>query len=130
MNPGMRLDKNTDTYHNIVNVMRDYSAVTGACLLVKKDVFDKVGGFDDQFDVYYGDSDLCLKIREAGFRIIYTPFTELLHEGSRSIQYWHSGASFFDVENHQLFIKKWPHLKSGDIYYNPNLDWDYSISKI
>ncbi len=127
--PGMRLDKNTDAYHNIVNVMRDYSAVTGACLLVKKDVFDKVGGFDDQFDVYYGDSDLCLKIREAGFRVIYTPFTELLHEGSRSIQYWHSGASFFDVENHQLFIKKWTHLKTGDLYYNPNLDWDYSISK-
>ncbi len=127
--PGMRLEKNTDAYHNIVNVMRDYSAVTGACLLVKKNVFDKVGGFDDQFDVYYGDSDLCLKIREAGFRIIYTPFTELLHEGSRSIQYWHAGASFFDVENHQLFIKKWPHLKNGDPYYSPNLDWDYSISK-
>ncbi len=127
--PGMRLDKNTDAYNNIVNVMRDYSAVTGACLLVKKDVFDKVGGFDDQFDVYYGDSDLCLKIRDAGFRVIYTPFTELLHEGSRSIQYWHAGASFFDVENHQLFIKKWPHLKIGDPYYNSNLDWDYSISK-
>ena len=127
--PGMRLEKNTDSYHNILNVMRDYSAVTGACLLVKKEIFDKIGGFDDQFDVYYGDSDLCLKIVDAGFRVIYTPFTELLHEGSNSIQYWHAGASFFDVESHQLFIKKWPHLKNGDPYYNSNLDWDYSISK-
>ena len=127
--PGMRLEKNTDAYHNIVNVMRDYSAVTGACLLVKREVFDKVGGFDDQFDVYYGDSDLCLKIIDAGFRVIYTPFTELLHEGSNTIHYWHAGASFFDVENHQLFIKKWPYLRNGDPYYNPNLDWDYSISK-
>ena len=128
--PGMRLEKSTDAYHNIVNVMRDYSAVTGACLMVKKDIFNKVGGFDDQFDVYYGDSDLCLKIIDAGYRIIYTPFTELLHEGSNTIHYWHAGASFFDVENHQLFIKKWPYLKDGDPYYNPNLDWDYSISKM
>jgi GT2 family glycosyltransferase len=127
--PGMRLKKRTDAYHNIVNVMRDYSAVTGACLLVKKDVFDKVGKFDEQFDVYYGDSDLCLKIIDAGFRIIYTPFTEILHEGSNTIHYWHAGATFFDVENHQLFIKKWSYLKNGDPYYNSNLDWDYSIAE-
>jgi len=126
--PGMRLKKNTNAYHNALNVMRDYSAVTGACLLVKKNIFEKVGGFDDQFDVYYGDSDLCLKIIDTSFRVIYTPFTELLHEGSNSIHYWHAGASFFDVENHQLFIKKWSYLKNGDPYYNPNLDWDYSLT--
>jgi O-antigen biosynthesis protein len=127
--PGMRLEKETSAYHNIVNLMRDYSAVTGACLLVKKTVFDDVDGFDNNFDVYYGDSDLCLKIINAGFRVIYTPFTELLHEGSDTIQSHHAGASFFDVENHQLFIKKWPYLKNGDPFYNSNLDWDYSISK-
>ena len=127
--PGMRLENKTSAYHNIVNVMRDYSAVTGACLMIKKTVFDDVGGFDNNFDVYYGDSDLCLKIIDAGFRVIYTPFTELLHEGSDTIQYRHAGASFFDVENHLLFIKKWPYLKNGDPFYNSNLDWDYSISK-
>ena len=127
--PGMHLEKNTDAYHNILNVMREYSAVTGACLLVKKDVFEQVDGFDNDFDVYYGDSDLCLKIQHAGFRVIYSPFTELLHEGSKSIAFTHGGASFFDVENHQLFIKKWPHLKNGDSFYNPNLDWDYSLSE-
>ena len=98
-------------------------------LMIKKTVFDDVGGFDNNFDVYYGDSDLCLKIIDAGFRVIYTPFTELLHEGSDTIQYRHKGASFFDVENHLLFIKKWPYLKNGDPFYNSNLDWDYSISK-
>ena len=46
-----------------------------------------------------------------------------------SIQSTHDGASFFDVENHQYFIKKWPHLRNGDPYYNSNLDWDYSIHK-
>jgi|LWDU01.1.fsa_nt_gi GT2 family glycosyltransferase len=127
--PGMRLEKNTDAYHGIVNSIRDYSAVTGACLMVKKEIFDKVGGFDDQFDVYYGDSDLCLKIINAGFRVVYTPFTELLHEGSNTIHFAHSGATFFDVESHQIFIQKWSYLKNGDPYYNTNLDWDYSISK-
>lgn len=126
--PAMRQEKTSSVYHNTVNVMKDCSAVTGACLLIEKKLFKQIGGFDNKFDVYYGDSDLCFKVREAGFRIIYTPFTELLHEGSMSISYWHAGASFFDVENHQAFIKKWPYLKQGDPFYNPNLDWDYSLN--
>ena len=125
--PAMRQNKNSDVYNNTVNVMKDCSAVTGACLLTTKKIFKQVGGFDNQFDIYYGDSDLCLKIQDAGYRIVYTPFTELLHDGSSSISYWHAGASFFDVENHQAFIKNWPRLKNGDPYYNPNLDWDYTL---
>ena len=128
--PAMRQNKNSDVYHNTVNVMKDCSAVTGACLLTTKKIFKQVGGFDNQFDIYYGDSDLCLKIQDAGYRIVYTPFTELLHDGSSSISHWHAGASFFDVENHQAFIKKWPRLKNGDPYYNPNLDWDYTLQEI
>ena len=128
--PAMRQNKNSDVYHNTVNVMKDCSAITGACLLTTKKIFKQVGGFDNQFDVYYGDSDLCLKIQDAGYRTVYTPFTELLHDGSTSISHWHAGASFFDVENHQAFIKKWPKLKNGDPYYNPNLDWDYTLQEI
>ncbi len=128
--PAMRQNKNSDVYHNTVNVMKDCSAVTGACLLTTKKIFEQVGGFDNQFDVYYGDSDLCLKIQDAGYRIVYTPFTELLHDGSGSISHWHAGALFFDVENHQAFITKWPKLKDGDPYYNPNLDWDYTLQEI
>jgi len=128
--PAMRQNKNSAVYHNTVNVMKDCSAVTGACLLTTKKIFKQVGGFDNQFDVYYGDSDLCFKIQDAGYRIVYTPFTELLHDGSSSISHWHAGASFFDVENHQAFITKWPRLKNGDPYYNPNLDWDYTLQEI
>ena len=128
--PAMRQNKNSDVYHNTINVMKDCSAVTGACLLTTKKIFKQVGGFDNQFDIYYGDSDLCLKIQDAGYRIVYTPFTELLHEGSTSISYWHFGALFFDVENHQTFIKKWSKLSNGDPYYNPNLDWDYTLADV
>ena len=128
--PAMQQDKNSNVYHNTINVMKDCSAVTGACLLTTKKIFKQVGGFDNQFDIYYGDSDLCMKIRDAGYHIVYTPFTELLHGGSSSVSYWHAGATFFDVENHQAFIKKWTKLKNGDPYYNPNLDWDYTLKKL
>ena len=125
--PLMRQVESSSGYHNILNSMRDYSAVTGACLMIKKETFDKVGNFDNSFDVYYGDADLCLKVVNMGYRVIYTPFTKLLHEGSFSIT--KENASHFDIENHIKFIKKWPYLKNGDPFYNSNLDWDYSISK-
>jgi GT2 family glycosyltransferase len=105
--------------------MRDSSAVTGACLMIKKEIFEKIGNFDNSFDVYYGDADLCLQVINLGYRVIYTPFTKLLHEGSFTIRTENS--SHFDIENHIRFIKKWPRLEDGDPYYNVNLDWDYSL---
>ena len=125
--PLMKQLENSNGYHNVLNSMRDYSAVTGACLMIKKEIFDKVGTFDNSFDVYYGDADLCLQVVNMGYRVIYTPFTKLLHEGSFTIT--KDNASHFDIENHVKFIKKWPYLKNGDPFYNSNLDWDYAISK-
>lgn len=123
--PFQRYHHKDEGYMGFINLMRDYSAVTGACMLVKRQVFEIVGGFDDSFDLYYGDSDLCMKIRDAGYRVVYTPFTRLLHEGSTSIRE-HSDA-FFTVENHYHFIKKWPALKSGDPLYHPIFGWNYNI---
>jgi len=125
--PFQRYPEDNPGYFNFINVIRDFSAVTGACLLTKKEIFTKVGGFDNNFDLYYGDSDLCLKIRDCGYRIVYTPYAKLLHEGSSSIRE-HTSA-FFTVENHQHFIKKWPFLRKGDPFYNPNLGWNYQIGK-
>jgi len=125
--PLMKQVEDSGGYHNILNSMRDYSAVTGACLMIKKEIFDKIGNFDNSFDVYYGDADLCLQVINLGYRVIYTPFTKLLHEGSFTIT--KNNASHFDIENHLKFIKKWPYLKNGDPFYNSNLDWDYSISE-
>ncbi|MCV0399668.1 MAG: glycosyltransferase family 2 protein [Nitrosarchaeum sp.] len=125
--PFQRYQEDDPGYFNFINVIRDLSAVTGACLLTKKEIFEKVGEFDNDFDLYYGDSDLCLKIRDSGFKIVYTPYAKLLHDGSSSIRK-HTSA-FFAVENHQHFIKKWPHLKNGDPFYNPNLGWNYQIGK-
>jgi len=123
--PFMRQMENSDSYHGLVNSIRDCSAVTGACFMIKREIFDQIEGFDDQFDVYYGDTDLCFKVIKAGYRVVYTPFTKLLHEGSLTIR--NSNISHFDVENHLAFLKKWPHIQNGDPFYNTNLDWDYSL---
>ena len=119
--------ENDEGFFNLHNVIRDFSAVTGACLLIKKSIFDKIGGYDDTFDLFYGDGDLCLKTIAAGFHVVYTPFARLLHEGSATIK--KNSEVFFAIENHFSFINKWPYLKQGDPFYNYNLGWNYSIAK-
>tara|TARA_B110000014_G_scaffold257215_1_gene241449 strand:+ start:721 stop:2517 length:1797 start_codon:yes stop_codon:yes gene_type:complete len=126
---------NSKLHFNFLNVVRESSAVTGACLLIKKEIFDKINRFDDDFDLYYGDTDLCLKVIELGYSVLFTPYARLLHEGSHSIKETikltsTTPRSFFAVENHYQFIKKWPHLKNGDPFYNTNLGWDYSIKSV
>jgi GT2 family glycosyltransferase len=72
-------------YFGRAQLVQDLSAVTGACLLVRRSVYEQVGGLDEtDFKVSYNDIDLCLKVREAGLRIVFTPFALLLHEGSAS----------------------------------------------
>lgn len=72
-------------YFGRAQLTQDLSAVTGACLLVRKSTFAQVGGLDeDKFKVSYNDIDLCLKVREAGLRIVFTPYALLMHEGSAS----------------------------------------------
>ena len=123
--PFQRINEKLGGYHNLMNVTKECSAVTGACLLTKKEIFERVNQFDESFDLYYGDADLCLKIIENGYHILYTPYAKLLHEGSYSIQK-HSDFHFA-VENHHHFVEKWPLLHDGDPYYNSNLGWNYSL---
>ena len=114
-------------YFNLHNVIRDVYTNTSACLLTKKVIFTEVGGFDTKFDLFYGDGDLCVKIRNLGYDIVYTPHAKLLHDGSFTIR--KEADVFFSVENHQYFCRKWQHIKNGDPFYNNNLDWNYSIAK-
>ena len=130
--PFQNIPEDSNKHFNLINVMRDCSAVTGACLMTKKEIFAKINGFDDVFDVYYGDADLCLRIIDSGYHVVYTPSVKMLHEGSHSIIATMSSNSLeqtahWAVENHFQFIKKWPLIKNGDQFYNKNLSWDYSI---
>jgi GT2 family glycosyltransferase len=123
--PFQRINEEKGGYHGIMNTVRECSAVTGACLLTKKEIFERVNQFDENFDLYYGDADLCFKIIESGYNVLYTPHAKLLHEGSYSIR--KSSNLHFAIENHHHFIEKWPFLQDGDPYYNKNLGWNYSL---
>jgi len=116
---------NSTEQFGLVNLVRECSSVTGACFLMERKTFDAVSGFDEQFDVFYGDSDLCFKIRELGLKIIYNPNAILRHDGSTKIR--QAVRLFIPVENHHNFINKWKIVEHGDPFYNPNLGWNYSI---
>lgn len=124
--PWQNVPSNEPVNFGFLNLSRNCIAVTGACLLIKKTVFEEIGGYDDEFDLYYGDTDLCMKVIDKGYRIVYNPYAKLLHQGSSTIKE-HTSA-FFTVENHYHFVKKWPHIKKGDPFYNPNLGWNYEIN--
>ena len=123
--PFQNVQHNKPTYFGLANMIRNCSAVTGACLLIKRKVFEEIGMFDEDFDLYYVDTDLCMKTIKKGYRVIYTPYALLLHQGSSTIK--ENSSAFFAVENHRSFISKWPILKDGDPFYNPNLGWNYKI---
>lgn len=110
----------------LANVMRDYSGITASCMIMKKNVFDQIGGFDESFDLYYGDSDLCFQSKSLGYSILYTPYATLLHDGA--VTTTRSAKSFFTVENHYRFVKKHAWIKKGDPTYTPNLDWNHILS--
>ena len=72
-------------YHSRLHLVQEVSAVTAACLVVRRDTYEEVGGFDeDNLSVAYNDVDFCLKLREAGYRNLWTPFAELYHYESMS----------------------------------------------
>ena len=103
--------------------IRNYSAVTAACMMLRKSIFDQVGGFDESFEIGFGDVDLCLRVRELGYENLFTPYAKLLHYESAT-----RGRSFsFDPHPNDTkrFIERWQeYIKGGDPYYNPNLPLD------
>lgn len=107
---------------------QNVSAVTGACLLVKKSLFEEVGGLDESFAISLNDVDFCLKLRQKGLLNVFTPFAELYHYESVSRGLDDSGekAERYNRESAH-FREKWKTvLEKGDPYYNPNFSLDRS----
>ena len=111
----------------LAELVRDVSAVTGACMMVRRQVFDEVGGFDESLPVIFNDVDLCLRIRDRGYIVLYTPHAQLYHyEGS-------TRGRRDPKRDRTLFQERWAHLLAHtDPYYNPNLtdrhdDWSLRI---
>ncbi len=107
---------------------QNVTAVTGACLLVKKSLYQEVGGLEEEFAVSLNDVDFCLKLRKLGYLNVFTPFAELFHYESVSRGSDDNGerAERYNRES-ELFRQKWKaELEAGDPYYNPNFSLDRS----
>lgn len=107
---------------------QNVSAVTGACLMVSKELFEKAGGLDESFAISLNDVDFCIKLREMGYLNVFTPFAELYHyeSVSRGLDDQGEKAARYNEESAR-FREKWKEvLEKGDPYYNPNFSLDRS----
>jgi GT2 family glycosyltransferase len=119
-----RFPIDVDGYAGNLVCAREVSAVTGACLMMRKSLFEEIGGFNPHFFTAYQDVDLCLRLRARDLRVICTPRAMLIHHESVSRQ------SYYDMVDRMLLLDRWEEvIQRGDPYYNPNLDLergDYS----
>jgi GT2 family glycosyltransferase len=124
------LDGSVSHYFDFSDIIRNVSAVTGACLMTKRDIFWQVGGFDEvDFAVAFNDVDLCLKIGSLGYRVLYTPHAVLYHYEAFS-------KTSKDLVPHPEEVAhmrfKWDRIIAADPYYSPNLtrnEEDYSLKR-
>jgi GT2 family glycosyltransferase len=103
-------------YNAYTHLIRNYSAVSAACMATRMDVIEKVGGFDEQFATDFNDTDFCLRVIQKGFRIVYTPYAELYHFEGTSIK-----RKIQNPDEVALFTSRWAEEIQNDPYYNPNL---------
>ncbi len=103
-------------YNAYTHLIRNYSAVSAACMATRMDVIEKAGGFDEQFATDFNDLDFCLRVIQKGYRIVYTPYAELYHFEGTSIK-----RKTQDRREVELFQSRWAEEIGNDPYYNPNL---------
>lgn len=117
------LKRGENGYVNRLLLAQNLSAVTAACMMVKKCIYDEVDGLDEQFKVAYNDVDICMKVRTKGYLNVFTPFAELYHYESKSRGAEDTKEKIERLKSEgELFQRKWnKELQAGDPYYNPNL---------
>ncbi len=121
-------------YMSRLAIAQNYSACTAACLMMRRSVWDEVHGLDESFKVAFNDVDLCMRIRKAGYLIVWTPYAELYHyeSESRGLEDTPEKRQRFNGERLRFLARWGDELKKGDPYYNPNLSLvreDFSLRK-
>jgi GT2 family glycosyltransferase len=102
--------------------VRNYSVVSGAMMMFRRSIWEEVGGFDERFHVDFADVDFCLRVRDAGYRIVFTPFVEgIAHQ---------SVAHVPDPRDETAMQMKWGDALTRDPYYNPNLDRGFTDCRL
>ena len=119
-------------YLHKASLQQDLSAVTAACMMVKREVFFEVNGFEEKLTVAFNDVDFCLRVRRNGYLVVYDPYAELYHYESKSRGTEDSKEKVRRFQSEIEFMRcRWETLlKEGDPYYNKNLSltkWNYSL---
>ena len=114
-------------------IQQDLSAVTAACMMVKRSVYEELGGLEEELKVAFNDVDFCLRARGKGYLVVYDPNVELYHFESKSRGTEDSKEKIRRFQNEiEYSVSHWLELlKKGDPMYNPNLTltkWDYSLN--
>jgi GT2 family glycosyltransferase len=127
-----RKDKDDPGYFNKLNLVQNYSAVTAACFAVRRELFMKVGGFDEKnLKIAYNDVDFCLKIRESGYRNLWTPYARLVHHESLSRGNDLDEINFLRFKGERSYmLTKWKDAISNDPFFNPNLGHDTRTNQL
>jgi GT2 family glycosyltransferase len=112
----------TTGYHDRALVAQEVSAVTAACMLVRREAFESVGGFDEQLAIAFNDIDLCLRLRGAGWRIVWTPEATMYHKESLSLGRHDAREREWKAEC-ELMFERWGRPLT-DPHHNPNLSRD------
>lgn len=127
-----RLERTAPGYNGRAGLVQNFSAVTAACMLVRREVFEQIGGFDEAYAVAYNDVDLCLRLRAAGYWIVWTPFAELFHH--EQLTRGHDTAPAEReraIAETERMRRLWPsYFEEGDPFYSPHLtldDEDFSL---
>jgi len=129
------MDSKFHGYMHRANLQLNYSAVTAACMMVKKSAYEQVGGLEEELTVAYNDIDLCLKFGKAGYRIVYTPYAQGTHYESKTRGYENTLEKQTRLKKESDYmLKKWKDIfEYGDPYYNPNFSrkrMDYTIERV
>ena len=122
-------------YLHKASILQDMSAVTAACMMMKREAFEKAGGFTETLAVAFNDVDLCLKVRKEGYLIVYDPYAQLYHMESKTRGEEDSEEKLrrFQTEIEYMRCHWLDILKNGDPYYNKNLSltkWNYSLKPL
>jgi GT2 family glycosyltransferase len=119
-------------YFGRANIISNYSAVTGACMMMRKCLFEEIGGFDDNLPYAFNDIDLCLRVREKGYLVVYTPYAILYHLEAKTRGYSDTAQKLLVSKREKEYLRtRWGAvIDKGDPYYNPNLRLDSGDFKV
>lgn len=120
------LPRSDPGYFGRAHLAQEFCAVTGACLMVRKSLYESLGGLDERnLPVAFSDVDFCLRAREAGFRVVWTPHAELYHYESKTRGADDAGERKRRISRESAYMRRrWKHLIRNDPSYNPNLSYE------